>query len=447
MVNRVPLSSLNQMISQIPKDSSKSDFTQGQQRYRTSASQKTLSTFKLPTKFQPLFIPSRYKAWWGGRGGAKSHSFAKALLIKGRQKPLRILGTREIQRSIKDSVKRLLDDEILKSGLSDFYSSTDTEIKGKNGTLFLFAGLRHDATAIRSLEGIDIAWVEEANTVSQRSLDTLLPTIRKEDSEIWFSWNPKLPTDPVDKMFRGGNPPPNSIIVEVHYFDNPWFPKVLKETMEWDKRRDPDKYAHVWRGAYLVNSESRVFRNWISESFDTPDDARFYFGADWGFAIDPTVLIRCFIDQRKLYIDREVFKVGCEIDAIPKLFKQIPGSADWVIRADSSRPETISYVRRNGFPRIEAAKKGPNSIKDGVEFIKSYDVIIHPSCEGVIDEFTFYSYKVDKVTDEVLPVIEDKKNHRIDSIRYALEKLRLESLTNEGSFVGPIIIDEGEQEW
>lgn len=402
---------------------------------------KKSSTFDLPIKFHSLFRPSRYKAWWGGRGGAKSHSFAKALLIKGRQKTLRILCTREVQNSIKDSVKRLLDDEIKKSNLVDFYTSTETEIRGKNGTLFLFAGLRYDANAIRSLEGIDIAWVEEANTVSQRSLDTLLPTIRKEDSEIWFSWNPKLPSDPVDKMFRGGNPPPNSIIQEVHYFDNPWFPKVLRDTMEWDRLRDPDKYAHVWRGAYLINSESRVFKNWRVDNFITPESARFYFGADWGFAVDPSVLIRCFIEGRNLYVDQEVFKVGCEIDALPALFKQVPESTEWVIRADSSRPETISYMQRHGFPRMEAAKKGPNSIKDGVEFIKSYDVIIHPSCEGTIDEFTLYSYEVDKLTDEVLPKLQDKKNHRIDSIRYALEKVRLESRMDDG-FAGPIILEE-----
>lgn len=346
-----------------------------------------------------------------------------------------------MQKSIKDSVKRLLDDKIKAYGLSGFYDSLETEIRGANGSLFVFAGLRTNPDTIKSMEGADIVWVEEANRASQRSLDILIPTIRKPDSELWFGWNPERPDDPVDKMFRGdGGPPPKSIVREVSYRDNPWFPDVLRDEMEHDRRRDPDKYAHIWLGEYQKRSEARVFRNWRVEHFETPPDARFYFGADWGFSVDPSVLVRCWIDGRTLYVDREAYKVGCEIDHTPALWagsddqqparwtnpygwQGIPGAKRWPVVADSARPETISYMRARGF-NVTAARKGPGSVEDGVEFLKSYDIVVHPDCRHTADELSLYSYKIDKQTDEVLPVLDDRKNHVIDGLRYAVEGLR-----------------------
>jgi hypothetical protein len=224
-----------------------------------------MSTLQLPDAFKELFTPSRYKAYFGGRGSAKSQSAASALLILGAQKPLRILCCREIQKSIKDSVKLLLDDKIKEYGLSNFYTSTDTEIRGKNGTLFLFAGLRSNPEAIKSTEGVDVAWVEESSTISQRSLELLVPTIRKEDSEIWFTWNPNSELDPVDKLFRGQNPPPNSIIRQVSYLDNPWFPSVLAKEMEYDKEVSEGKYKHVWLGEYADVQSGKMFPDEILE--------------------------------------------------------------------------------------------------------------------------------------------------------------------------------------
>lgn len=383
------------------------------------------SLIQFPRAFRPLFTPSRYKASWGGRGSAKSHSFAQALIIRACQYPLRVLGTREIQNSIKDSVKRLLDDKIAAMGVESQFISTDREISGVNGSLFVFAGLRTNPDSIKSKEGFDIAWVEEANTVSKRSLEILIPTIRRPNSELWFSWNPRFATDPVDAMFRGAAPPPNSILMPVSYRDNPWFPDVLREDMEYDRMRDPEKYQHIWEGQYLRNSEARVFRNWRVEAFETPADIeRFYFGADWGFSVDPTVLVRCYIVGRTLYVDQEVYAVGCEIDRTPALFDKIPNAKRWPITADSARPETISYMQRHGYPNIVAAKKGPGSIEDGIEFLKNYDIVVHPRCTHSIDELTLYSWKTDPLTQEVLPILEDKKNHVIDALRYAVESLR-----------------------
>lgn len=385
-----------------------------------------MPTIRIPETFDFLFEgEARYRAAWGGRGSAKSHSFAFALVVKARQRRLRVLCAREIQKSIRDSVKRLLDDKIAACGLGRFYRSTDTEIRGKNGSLFLFAGLRANADAVRSMEGIDIAWVEEANRVAQRSLDLLIPTIRAPGSEIWFTWNPEQPADPVDAMFRAkAGPPPRSLIRRVNWDDNPFFPEVLCQDMDWDRRRDPEKYAHIWLGDYLRDSEARVFRNWRVEAFETPPEARFHFGADWGFSVDPTVLVRCWIDGRTLHVDREAYRVGCEIDRTPALFDTIPGSRRWPITADSARPETISYMRRHGFGNIGPALKGAGSVEDGIEFLKSYDILVHPDCRHTSDELTFYSWKVDPVTGEILPVLADRKNHVIDALRYAVEGLR-----------------------
>ena len=378
----------------------------------------------LPEAFGELFTPSRYKAYYGGRGSAKSHSLCSAAVLKGAMKPLRIGVYREIQRSIRDSAKRLLDDKIEANGLSGFYESTDTEIRGKNGTLFLFNGLRTNPDAIKSTEGLDLAIVMEANKVAQRSWDLLIPTVRKPGSEIWAEWNPHLETDPVDVMFRGPHgPPPGSLVRRVNWDSNPFFPDVLKAELEFDRKRDPEKYAHVWLGEYSRNSEARVFRNWTVEDFETPPDAVHRFGADWGFSVDPTVLVRCHIVGRKLFVDYEAYQVGCEIDHTPALFDTIDGARKWTIRADSARPETVSYMQRKGF-KIIPAIKGPGSLEDGVEFLRSYDIVVHPRCKHVADELALYSYKTDPLTDEILPVLEDKSNHTIDALRYALEGLR-----------------------
>jgi phage terminase large subunit len=231
-------------------------------------------------------------------------------------------------------------------------------------------------------------------------------------------------------MFRlPSGAPPRSIVRRVNWDLNPFFPDVLREDMEWDASRDPDKYRHIWLGEYLRNSEARVFHNWKVEQFETPADARFYLGADWGFSIDPTVLVRCFISGRTLYVDREVYKVGCEIDRTPDLFDRLDQdnlkmARNWPITADSARPETIDYMKRHGYTRIKPAKKGAGSVEDGIEFLKSYDMVVHPRCKHMIDELTLYSWKTDPVTDEVLPVLNDKNNHVIDALRYAVEGLR-----------------------
>lgn len=378
-----------------------------------------------PRAFVPLLRPARYKGAHGGRGSGKSHFFAELLVETALAVPgLRAVCVREVQKSLEQSVKRLIEDKIESLGVGGMFRVLKTEIETPSAGLIIFQGMQnHTADSIKSLEGYDVAWVEEAQSLSQRSLDLLRPTIRKPSSELWFSWNPAKATDPVDALLRSKDTPPDAIVVEANWSDNPWFPDVLRKEMEWDRSRDPEKYAHIWGGQYQRNSEARVFRNWRVEAFEPPDGVTFYFGADWGFSVDPTVLVRCHIDGRTLYVDREAYRVGCEIDATPALFDTIEGSRKWKIVADSARPETISYVKRQGF-RIEPAKKGQGSVEDGIEFLKSYDIVVHPRCQHTIDELTLYSWKTDPLTGNVLPVLEDKKNHVIDALRYAIESVR-----------------------
>lgn len=381
----------------------------------------TKAYVELPGAYEELYTPSRYKAWYGGRGSAKSHTFSAVLIQRALEKPIRILCCREVQRSIRDSVKRLLDDKIRDLGLRALFKSTDTEIRVANGSLFVFAGLRTNPESVQSMEGIDYAWVEQAETVSKRSLEILIPTIRKPDSEIWFSWNPRHENDPVDQLMRQ-DPPDNAIVRHVTYKDNPFFPEVLRLEMEWDFKRDHDKYKHIWEGEYLQASGARVFNNWTIDSFDIPDDVIFRQGADWGFAVDPTVAIRCFIVDKTLYVCDEAYQVGCEIDDTPALFDQITDFRRWSTVADSARPETISYMQRHGF-NMKAAKKGAGSVDEGIEFLKSYDIVVHPKCKRTIDELHYYSYKVDDHTGDILPILQDKNNHVIDALRYANEPL------------------------
>lgn len=375
----------------------------------------------LPEVFEPLFSPYRYKVFYGGRGGAKSWAFARALVLLSTTRDVRVLCAREFQVSIKDSVHRLLTDQIESLGFLNQFEITKTEIRSRAGSEFIFKGLRHNASEIKSLEGVDICWVEEAHSVSKDSWDLLTPTIRKENSEIWVSFNPGSPDDETYKRFVL-NPPDNSVVIKVGFQDNPWFPETLRAEMEFCRRADPEAWDHIWNGNPKVLSDAQVFlRKYVIEPFETPSDARFFHGADWGFAKDPTVLVRAFVKDNHLYVDHEAYGIGVELDETPQLFDSIETARKWDIKADSSRPETISHIAKKGF-KIKAAKKWSGSVADGLAALKSFEkIVVHPRCKHTADEMRLYSYKVDRVTGDVLPVLVDAHNHCIDALRYAFD--------------------------
>jgi phage terminase large subunit len=403
--------------------------------------QVTTRRVKIPKAFRDLFKPKRYKGRHGGRGGAKSWNFARALILLAKQRPIRVLCVRELQNSIAESVHKLLSDQITLLGLEKDFDIQKTVIRSVCGSEFIFSGIQKNITKIKSMEGIDICWVEEAESISERSWEILIPTIRKQEcyiysdtepsgAEIWISWNPNEATDPTHQRFIVHPPSPEEAdIIEVNWIDNPFFPDVLKKEMEYMYRTDPDGAAHVWGGQTRRNSQTQIFRDkYVVESF-VPDFTQFskwkgpYFGADWGFSSDPTVLMRCWIFGTRLYIDYEYFGYGVEYDDIATGFRDVPDSSRYTILADSQQPATINHVNKRGF-MCRSVDKWPGSVEDGITYLKSFEkIIIHPRCKHMIDEARLYSYKADPLSGLATTIIMDKNNHGWDSLRYALNPM------------------------
>tara|TARA_R110000744_G_scaffold54678_3_gene115998 strand:+ start:2146 stop:3345 length:1200 start_codon:yes stop_codon:yes gene_type:complete len=383
-----------------------------------------ISKIQIPDVFEGLLEPHPIKAFYGGRGGGKSTSFALALLVIGMKEKKRILCTREVQGSIRDSVHKLLSTCIENYGLNKHYTIYRDSIRGRNGTEFIFHGLKHDPQQIKSLEGIDITWAEECQTIPAVSWRILTPTIlRKKNSELWLSLNPNLETDPTYQQFIV-NQRPQQLTVKVNWDENPYFTDELKAEMEYQKELDYEDYLHIWEGECRRATEAQIFKNKSTVmDFTAPPDATFYYGLDWGFSQDPTVILRCHIFDNCLWIDYESGGRQVELDHTYKLIDDIPMAKQHIIRADSARPESISYIRRQGY-RIESVHKWGGSIEDGIEFIRSFKMVyIHSRCMETASEFLKYSYKVDRLTEDILPAIVDSNNHYIDALRYALQPM------------------------
>lgn len=396
----------------------------------------------LQVEFAPKIIPIlapplgeyRYRVFRGGRGSGKSFQVARMAAILGAVESLTILCAREFQNSIKRSFHAELKNAIRSNEwLSSQYDVGIDYLRHKtNGTEFVFTGLRNNIDSVKSLAQIDLCIVEEAETVPHASWVDLLPTIRTPKSEIWIIYNPKRRDSWVAQTFDSDELPPRTIIGELNHSDNPWFPTVLDEQRLSDRERlDPALYSHIWEGAYYEKSDAQVFSGRYriaefepNEKWDGP-----YFGLDFGFSQDETAAVKAWIHADKLYIEHELYEKRLELDDTAKaLMEALPGVEKHAIRADNARPESISYLKRNGIPRIEACQKGKGSVEDGVEFIKSFaEVIIHPRCENTANEFMLYSYKIDRHSGDILPVIVDANNHAIDALRYALEPIMKKS--------------------
>lgn len=399
---------------------------------------------QIPPKLIPLFITPnlRYLVSKGGRGSGKTRSFALMTAVRGYMLAESgqsgvILCAREHLNSLADSSLEEIKQAIRSIPfLNDYYELGENYIRTKNRLVeYTFAGLRHNLDSIKSKARILLCWVDEAENVSEMAYRKLLPTVREENSQIYITYNPERRGSPTDVRFNHAEIHDDEtgeligMCVEMNYSDNPWFPHVLELERRKDQANlDDATYRWIWEGAYLEHSDAQIFRGKY-EIKDFEADAQKwdgpYIGIDFGFAQDPTASVRAWIHDDCIWVDYEAGKVGLELDdTVPFLEKKIPDIRKYPSYADSARPESISHLKGKGLLRIKGVEKGKGSVEDGIEFIKSFKkVIIHTRCKQTAYEFREYSYKKDRLTDEVLPIVVDKDNHYIDALRYALEKI------------------------
>jgi phage terminase large subunit len=385
-----------------------------------------VANVQLGEAFGALFQPYRYKALYGGRGTAKSFGISTALSLIAHNDRKRIVCGRQFQNSIRDSSKSTIENRIKALGLQREFNVTHNEIvHRKTESRFTFVGLERNKDSIKSLDDVDIFWIEEARNVSQSSLDTLIPTIRKPGSEIWASWNPVMPDDPIDNFFRGAHPPRNSYIRYVTIADNPWFYQTpMVEEMERLKRANFKRYKHVWLGQYDEQDDSRIFTNWEVGRMPIGDSDRPYFGMDFGFSGDPSALMKVYVfpKQNVVYISQEMYG-RFTLTELPDMLLTVDESRKFPLVCDNSRPEDIQFLRTKGFNAV-ASKKGAGSIKTGINWLLGYKIVIAPECVNMQNEARLYSWQTEKLTGKVLPITCDSDNHGWDAVRYATEEFR-----------------------
>ena len=378
--------------------------------------------------------PARTRVFRGGRGSGKTRGIAKRSAARVYQLAEAgvegvFLASREHLNSLDESSMEEIKAAIRSEPwLLDYFDIGEKYIRTKNRRIsFAFAGLRHNLDSIKSKARIIGNWTDEAESVSDAAWRKLIPTIREEGpgwiAENWVSYNPESPDSATHRRFVQ-NTADDCIVTDVNWRDNPWFPEVLNKQRLEDQKFRADTYDHVWEGGFLTITDAQVFRGKFAvEAFEPQAGWNGpYHGMDFGFAQDPTVAGEQWVHDGALYIRRECGKVGLELDETAQfVMDAIPGIEREAIRADSARPESISYLKRHGLPRMEGVKKWQGSVEDGVEFIKSFErVVIHPDCPATAREFRLYSYKVDRLSGDIRPVIVDANNHYIDQIRYAL---------------------------
>lgn len=404
----------------------------------------------------PLLKPCRYKGAKGGRSGGKSHQFCEMAAAKMAADPnFKVVGIREIQKSIKYSIKSLLEKKIREQGVEHLFDIQDQVIKRKGGEgVAVFMGMQdHTADSAKGLEDFDLGLVDEANGLSAGSLTKLTPTLRKQGSEIWFAWNPNLEADPIDAFFRENDGDSDFTLQHVNITDNPFasdtaFAEYNREKRKADAARERiaekvregvdadeadlalvDKFNHVWLGDYDKRSARLVFHNWKEGVLDVPENVVWFYGIDWGFASDPLAATKSCIlpatmkgQPPTLYVRKSISQTGVRNEDVVDFLSKLDGIEKWPSRADNARPELIDQCRRNGLPKIRAAKKGKGSVEDGYSFLQSVNIVVHPEdAKSFKSELQKHSYKIVKHTGEILPVVEDKDNHCLDGTRYAYE--------------------------
>lgn len=373
-------------------------------------------------RFALLFEKADHKAFYGGRGSGKSHAVAAYLVIVAHLSTKRVVCARQYQNSLDDSSKALIEVKIRELGLSKYYKILDREIIHLiTGSRFTFFGLERNPESIKSLEGADICWVEEARTINDHSMGILIPTIRKPGSEMIWTWNPEKPEDPVDKYFRGPVVPPNSIVQRVGIEDNPWFYHTrMKNEMWFLEAQNPLRYRHVWLGEYDESYDTKVFQNVRIGRVPIPPSAQPLYGMDFGFSEDPLAIVKVYVfyRQRVIYIAREFYSTRIPTRSMGQAIREVVENDDDMIRADSAEPRTIEQLQFEGF-NVVPASKPKNSVVAGVRWLQGFEIVIDPDCEHMRDEARLYSWQVDRKTKKVLPLLAKGNDHLWDAVRYA----------------------------
>lgn len=378
-------------------------------------------TIEIPNEFRGLFEPGwREAAIFGGRYSLKSHTVARFLLIRARMAKSRIACFREFQNSIAESSHQLLADLISQYELTEFRLTDNAIINTLNGSDFLFKGLHHNEQSIKSIEGIDVAWVEEAQTVSKESLETLTPTIRKDGSQIIFTYNRLTDDDPVhQRLVIEGRP--NTIVINVNYdiaLKYGMMPDSVRLEMEDDKLRRPALYRHKWLGE-PTSLERKIYRNWQIVD-EIPHEARLErYGLDFGYSNDPSSLVAVYKYNGGYILDQILHQKGLSNRQIADTLLNLQRA---LVIADSAEPKSIDEIKSYGI-NIVGAPKGKDSVSNGIQIVQGEAISMTRRSYDIIKEFNNYLWETDK-DERILNVPEHIWSHSMDAIRYAIVSLR-----------------------
>jgi phage terminase large subunit len=391
---------------------------------------------EIPRKHhEVLFSGKRHLGLCGGRGGAKSTSAAAKILIEMCRGRKRVGCFRQYQGNIRESSKELLERMIRDNDLSDQFKSTEQEIVHRgNGGEIIFIGLERNLDKVRALIDLDLAWIDEAQNANQESLDTLIPTLRKLDSQLIYTWNPTDPRDPVELTFRNQAYTRDDVALAfVNWDSNPWFYLTgLPAEMAHLRKIDPAKAAHIWDGLFNQSFDAVVFNRRLSEGrLYVPGHVRPVYGMDFGFVVDPCALVQVYPLGDKLYIAREIVAHGISNERVPELLDSILPDRGELVTADSADPRLIDYLRSVGFA-VRAAEKPPYSVLAGVKRLKSFEIVVDPSCPHTLAEFRRLRWRTERngqIMENVNPI---GSRHCLDAIRYGCQDV----------FPGPPVVED-----
>ena len=405
-----------------------------------------MTPVEFPEKLNFLFQPHRYKVIYGGRGGTKSWACSMALLLLGINKKIRVLCAREVQNSIRDSVHRVLKDQIVRLGLTSKYEVLEQTIRGSNGTEFLFSGLAtHTVTSIKSFEGCDICWVEEGQTISNRSWNILTPTIRKEDSEIWISFNPELETDPTYERFVK-NPPENSVVVKLSWRDNPWFNAVLQAERLHCLRTNPTDYLNIWEGECKVAVEGAIFFEELQAMrrshrirnvpYDSMLSAHVVFDLGFGDAMAVSIVQRMTSEIRVIwyreFIREKLSTIASELRGLKYNWGKVwLPHADGFSKTSKGQDSAEEIMKKQGWVCAKKSDVSSLGIEDGIRitrerFPRFY--IDEKNCERLIECLVRYRRSINQATLQAGAPMHDAFSHGGDNLRYIATNA--DSMTN-----------------